>query len=61
MGHSKAKADSILRRSMEHSTNPEGKDDDELIVAANVMRLSGYQNDPLAATMNTRSMGLAKI
>ena len=42
-------------------TNPEGKDEIELKVAANMMRLSGYQNDPLAATMNTRSMGLAKV
>ena len=39
----------------------ETKEGNELIVSANVMRLSGYQADPIAATMNTRSMGLAKI
>ena len=49
------------RRSLEPMTNPEGKDEIELKVAANMMRLSGYQNDPLAATMNTRSMGLTKV
>ena len=31
------------------------------MVNANVMRLSGYQADPIAATMNTRSLGLSKI
>ena len=60
-GHSKTKVDSILRRSIDAPTDPEGKDVDELIIAANVMRQSGYQNDPLAATMKTRSMGLSKI
>ena len=34
---------------------------DGLLVAAKVMRLSGYQADPLAATMHTRSLGLSKI
>ena len=38
-----------------------GNSSHELLVAANVMRLSNYQADPLAATMNTRSLGLSKI
>jgi len=49
------------RGSIEPPTNAEGKDANELLVAANVMRLSGYQADPLAATMNTRSLGLTKL
>ena len=49
------------RRSIEPPTCAEGKDEKELQVAQNVMRLAGYQADPLAATMNTRSLGLSKI
>ena len=52
---------SSARRSVEPFINPEGKEETELVVAANVMRLGGYQADPLAATMNTRSMGLTRI
>ena len=48
------------RKSIE-APQGETKEGNELIVSANVMRLSGYQADPIAATMNTRSMGLAKI
>ena len=35
----------------------------KIITKANttVMRISGYQADPLAATMQTRSIGLAKL
>ena len=50
------------RKSLDpHTTNPEGKGEEELIVASNVMRQANYQADPLAATMNTRSLGLSKI
>jgi len=49
------------RRSLDPPTCAQGKDSNELMVAANVMRLSGYQADPLAATMNTRSMGLTHV
>ena len=50
------------RKSLEpHTTDPEGKGEEELIVASNVMRQANYQADPLAATMNTRSLGLSKI
>lgn len=31
------------------------------MVAVNVMRMSNYQSDPLAATMQTRSLGLSKL
>ena len=34
---------------------------EHLVAAVNMMRLSGYQSDPLAAAMNTRSMGLSKL
>ena len=36
-------------------------DTNSLVAAANVMRLSNYQADPLAATMQTRSLGLSKL
>lgn len=50
------------RRSLEpHTTNPDGKGENELMIAANVMRQACYQADPLAATMNTRSLGLSKV
>ena len=34
---------------------------EHIVAAVNMMRLSNYQNDPLAATMGTRSLGLAKL
>ena len=33
-------------------------DTTSLVAAVNVMRTSNYQNDPLAAMMQTRSMGM---
>lgn len=41
---------------MQKSGGPE-----HIVAAVNMMRLSNYQNDPLAATMGTRSLGLAKL
>ena len=34
---------------------------EHIVAAVNMMRLSNYQADPIAATMGTRSLGLAKI
>ena len=34
---------------------------EHIVAAVNMMRLSGYQSDPLAAAMGTRSMGLSKL
>ena len=36
-------------------------DTNALVAAANVMRLSNYQSDPLAATMKSRSIGLSGV
>ena len=38
--------------------NDTAADTTSLVAAVNVMRTSNYQNDPLAAMMQTRSLGL---
>ena len=36
-------------------------DTNSLLAATNIMRLSNYQNDPLAAMMHTRSIGFKDV
>lgn len=59
--YSRRQQSNTVANKTENKTAGSSIDTNALVAAANVMRLSNYQSDPLAATMKSRSIGLAGV